>query len=145
MSVHTYVTRFGIIRHDDVCHDDFRNIETVGLYPAHPKKGAYRRERGYLLKLQGPAMASLIKVEGILNKEVVLTGSWRSCALQKQLYDSDHSRYAHPNSTLHTQGLAIDVNTNVLNDRIHDALCAHGWKQSRPDDEPWHFSFYLKA
>jgi hypothetical protein len=43
---------------------------------------------------------------------------------------------------LHCQALAIDVSTSLLNqDQIRRALLKRGWTQSRPDDEPWHYSF----
>ena len=84
-------------------------------------------------------------------RPIILTGSIRSCETAKRLYFSaenqariaagDGSRYARPESTLHPHGLAIDVDTRFLNSTIHDLLFKFGWRQSRPKDEPWHFSY----
>ena len=97
---------------------------------------------GYTLKLQRPAMRSLMAVEKKLGRQVKLTGSFRSCAFQLQLWQSDPNRYAHPSVGLHTQALAIDVSTAQGDqDRIRYLLKKNGWTQSRPDDEPWHYSY----
>jgi hypothetical protein len=79
---------------------------------------------------------------------VQVTGTSRSCELQAQLYASDRSRYAPPSVGLHTQGLAIDVDTNwqqALDGptewKFKQAMKAAGWTQTRPDDEPWHWSY----
>jgi hypothetical protein len=88
-------------------------------------------------------------------RPIFLTGSIRSCATAQMLYFSKEnqdrirttgsSRYARPEATVHPHGLAIDVHTGYLNSTIRGILLGHGWKQSRPEDEPWHFSFYLTA
>jgi hypothetical protein len=135
MTAYTYDTDYGYIHWSTTCKDDWSNI-------------VEKSRSGYTLKLQQPAMHSYRACEEKLGYEIKLTGTWRSCALQSQLYNSDKTRYAHPDKTLHTQGLAIDVSTNYgtyKTWRIKRALLNHGWKQSRPDDEPWHFSYYLKA
>lgn len=133
-----YMTRYGVVFHSSTCKDNWDNIKEVTLGP------------GATYKLQRPAIRSLRAVAKDLGgpwklAPVEVTGTWRSCELQASLYASDHNRYAHPNSTLHTQGLAIDVNTNHLTPKVKQSLLKHGWKQARPDDEPWHFSFRLSA
>jgi len=146
MSIHTYGTRFGDIYHSDVCKDDFANITTKTV--KRRGKGGYSAT----YTLQAPAIASLRAVAKDLGGPfrqlpVKVTGTIRTCAYQMQLWLSDPNRYAHPNVTLHTQGLAIDVDMNWLNahPEAKASLLAHGWHQSRPDDEPWHFSYRLTA
>ena len=129
MTVYRKVTRWGVVRRSSVCKDDWGNIRSI------PRVG-------YTLKLQRPALRSFRAAERALGREIKLTGSWRSCAYQMTKYHSDPNRFAHPNVTLHTQGLAIDVSTaQGGQDKIRRALKRRGWSQSRPDDEPWHYSF----
>jgi hypothetical protein len=140
-----YETKYGPIRHRDICKDDWKNIVT-----------RYRRRNNgdiipyTALTLQEPAIASIRAVEKELSrpwKKYVLrvTGSHRTCAFQAEKYREDPKRYAPPNAGLHTHGLAIDVHTGYLSAKLKRALLRHGWKQSRPIDEPWHFSYHLKA
>lgn len=133
MAIERYFTKYGVVYHQPQCKSDWKNI-------------VERDRNGYTLKLQQPAMRSFRSAEEKLGREIKLTGSWRSCSLQAQLYQSDTSRYAHPDKTLHTHGLAIDVSTAQPDQqRIRELLLARGWHQSRPDDEPWHYSFRLTA
>lgn len=127
-------TKYGKI-HDVTgpCDDDYTNMKLL------------HTGNGQTVKLQGPALLSY-EAAAKITKGIPLTGSWRSCAYQAQLYASDapaHTRYAPPDGTAHTRGLAIDVSTAIPATRfraIHDALLAHGWHQPRAD-EPWHHSF----
>ena len=146
MSITTYETRYGTVFHSSVCKDDFQNVVTKTVKRRGP--GGY----SVTYRLQAPAIASLRAVAKDIGGPfrqlpVKVTGTSRTCAYQASLYAKDPSRYASPNSTLHTQGLAIDVDTNFLHDHpeAKASLLAHGWNQSRPVDEPWHFSFRLKA
>jgi hypothetical protein len=98
------------------------------------------------MTLQRPALRSIEAVEEEISgrwikRYVRVTGTWRSCAFQLSKWKEDPSRFAHPSVGLHTQGLAIDIHTAFLNKRLKRALLKHGWTQSRPDDEPWHFSY----
>lgn len=142
---------YGVIHFGGECKDNYANIR---LYDQPP-------EGGSPVKLQSPALrafkaaevryakrsgwtAARIKKQG--GRPIVLTGSWRACSLQYQLYRKDPSRYAHPNVGVHTRGLAIDVSTAQPNQAVIKAcLRAEGWVQVRPDDEPWHHSFVVKA
>jgi hypothetical protein len=154
MSEHS--TPFGKIRRVDGCKDDYKRI---GVYDQPPVGGAP-------VVLQGPALKSFreaenrygnkrhwrpgrpkaqLRKDGTRFRPIFLTGSIRSCELQKRLYESDPNRFAHPSQTLHTHGLAIDVHTGYLNGTIKMILRNVGWNQSRPVDEPWHFSFFLTA
>lgn len=144
-----YMTKYGIVYHSSVCKDNWSNIIVVQKYR---KPNGDLIDRPKELKMQRAAIKSLKAVEDKLGQQVKTTGSWRSCSEQWALYRSDSSRFAHPNTTLHTQGLAIDVNmvwrgelTNAEVNRFEDLMRKHGWKQARPDDEPWHWSFKLKA
>jgi hypothetical protein len=133
-----YPTRYGVVNHSSICKDDWDNIQTIRMGPSAEYKlqiSAIRSLRAVAKDVGGPWQPKPVRV----------TGTWRSCAYQWQLYRSDPSRYAHPNTTLHTQGLAIDVHTDFLTQEVKQSLLSHGWKQARPTDEPWHFSFRLKA
>ena len=124
--------------------------------PIHPVTGKCRDDYvnlvlwhtngGVTVKLQKPAMDSF-RVASIKVKGIPLTGSWRSCAYQTQLYASDPNRYAAPNGTGHTRGLCIDVSTaqSALKlRRIHKALTAGDWHQAR-SDESWHWSYHVSV
>ena len=127
MAITTYLTPFGKVFRSDKCKDDFKNIVEWKD-----------------IKLQRPAMYSL-RAAMLVGGRFRLTGSLRTCAQQRALWKSDNDRFAHPSVGVHTQGLAIDVHMADLNKRVKLTLLALGWKQSRPDDEPWHFSFKVKA
>ena len=137
-------TKYGIIFHGGPCKDDYDNIV---LYD--------QGGSNIPVKLQRPAMKSFKEAEQAISRKfgskqrILLIGnSWRSCAFQRECWEKDPSRFAHPDVGLHTRALAIDVNQNqsaLKRRRIHTALTNRGWKQVRPDDEPWHYSFWLRA
>ena len=158
MAVQTIQTPFGPIRKATGCKDDYENLEV------YDQPGA-----GSVIVLQAPAVRSLQDAEEAVYRKMhpilaarrkrkdrrpgrelitVLAGSKRTCELQAILYRRDPNRYASPNTTLHTHGLAIDVSqaqgARKLR-HIHHALMMRGWHQSRPDDEPWHYSYRLTA
>ena len=145
MAVERYETRWGVVFHRPTCKDNWKNIISA----------VSRRKNGDVipytaLKLQEPAVKSIRAVERDLSRPwkkfyVRVTGTHRTCAFQRECWNSDPVRYAPPNSGLHTHGLAIDVHTGYLSAKLKKALLKHGWHQSRPDDEPWHFSFRLSA
>lgn len=141
-----YTTRYGVIyRLIDGCKDDYESIETSKFYRKESGLIKWRR-RSNPVTLQRPALKSFKMAEEKLGREIVVTGSMRTCELQAQLYASDPNRYAPPSVGVHCQGLAIDVTTEdpQLQTKVRDALKLCGWKQARPD-EIWHFSFYVKA
>lgn len=138
-------TKYGPIRHRDICKSDWKNIKSVV---------SRRRDGSPIpwtnLTLQEPAIKSIRAVEKDLSKPwkkfyVKVTGTHRTCAFQAAKYKEDPKRYAPPNAGLHTHGLAIDVHTGYLSEKLRVSLLKHGWEQSRPSDEPWHFSYHLKA
>lgn len=120
------------------CNDDYARIEIYHQIPGQ----AY-------VKLQAAALRSFKDAEDAINGKILLTGSgWRACSTQSALYRSDPSRYANPNTTGHTRGLAIDVSMNQSLTKlkaIKKALLWRHWHQSRPDDEPWHYSFGIQV
>jgi hypothetical protein len=138
----TTMTPYGPVHHGGACDDSYPNIETYEQQPI-------KRFDPPTVKLQGPAIKALRAAERAYAKRtrpwmrkrtIPTTGSWRSCAFQTAQYASDSQRFAHPDTTLHTRGLAIDVDTRYLNETVKKVLRRHGWTQARPVDEPWHFS-----
>ena len=143
-------TAYGPIYYGGPCKDDYRNMVT---YDAEPKGS------GLVLTLQRPAMKALKAAQVRYAKRkgwtaarlkanpdgrpiLMTAGTNRSCDTQKRLYAEDSSRYARPEITGHTRGLALDVSTAQSNQEIIKAcLRAEGWTQTRPDDEPWHWSY----
>jgi len=147
MSLETKDTKFGkVYRLAGGCKDDFANIRTSRFY-RKPSGVVLHRARVQSITMQKPALDALRVVEAHLGKEVVVTGSSRSCALQASLYKKDPKRYAPPSVGLHCQALAIDVNT-VWRAGLTDAQEAEfvklmkqvGFTQARAD-EPWHWSY----
>ena len=131
MAVSRFVTPFGTVFRSDRCKDDYKNLVTWG-------RAAKRAT------LQRPAMLTY-KAAQLVTGGFRITGSLRTCEFQRDKFKEDPDRFAHPNVGVHTQGLAIDVHTGDLNGLIRRTLLLLGWKQTRPDDEPWHFSFRVKA
>lgn len=148
-----YHTRYGTIHYGGVCVDDYPNI----IQYDQPQTG------GIPIKLQAPAMRAFQEAEEQVQRRrirklhapradkkfrpIVCTGTWRSCELQAELYARDPHRYAAPNSTGHTRGIAIDVSTAmglVFKRKVHKALIKIGWEQARPD-EPWHYTWGVKV
>lgn len=138
----------GPIFYGGPCKDDYPNMEDFDGAGDH-----------LILTLQRPAMKAFKAAQDRYGKRmgwsrskrernpdgkpiIVLPGTNRSCSTQTRLYASDPNRYAKPEITGHTRGLAIDVSRAQGNlDIIHACLKAEGWTQTRPDDEPWHYSY----
>jgi hypothetical protein len=132
-------TPTGPVYYGGVCRDDYPNIRISTFYVG-PKGRHITRPAP--IKLQLPALLSLQAVEEHLGVQIHVTGTWRSCSYQTELYRSDPSRYAPPDVTAHCRGLAIDVATTDPNfAAITRTLAAHGWHRVRPTDEPWHNSY----
>src|SRR3954453_6559777 len=83
------------------CRDDYDRILIYHQIPGQA-----------FVKLQKAAVASLKAAEKDVGHKILTTGSWRSCRMQAELYNSNKSRFAPPNTTAHCRGLAIDVTTN---------------------------------
>ncbi len=141
-------TPYGVVHSGGTCKDDYPNLRVYDQPPAG----------GSPVKLQAPALRAFkaaerryakasgwsperIKKQG--GRPIPLTGSWRSCAFQAECYKKDSKRYASPDGTLHTRGLAIDVSTSAPNqDKMRAALKAEGWVQAR-SDEMWHYAYII--
>ena len=54
-------------------------------------------------------------------------------------------RYADPNKGLHVVGLAFDIHSGFNKPEVWNAFRAEGWHQSRPIDEPWHWSYGVRG
>jgi hypothetical protein len=149
-----YRTPYGTIHYGpEACKDDYPNLVRLDQFP--------KADGNVILVLQRPAMRAFIaaqvryaKQTGWSKKQltnnpngrpiIILAGTNRTCATQRALYARDSSRYAHPNTTGHTRGLAIDRSNAQPNLAIIDrCLAAEGWNRTRPDDESWHWSFHL--
>ena len=147
MAIEVKDTKFGKVYRDvGGCKDDYANIVTAKRYRKASGVVPFRT-RQVAITMQRPAILALRVVEAHLEREVVVTGSSRSCALQAALYAKDPSRYARPSEGLHCQALAIDVNTTwraSLTDKEEaefvKLMAQVGFTQARPD-EPWHFSY----
>lgn len=123
------------------CQDDYRNIRTDSW-------------DGQNVTLQEAALRSFHAAEDRYGartnrkgaRQIGLTGSHRTCAQQAALYKKDPHRFAPPDASLHPRGLAVDVSQAQPNlAMIRTILKAHGWKQARPTDEPWHYSYWVSG
>jgi hypothetical protein len=141
-------TSTGIVFNATRCRDDWPTMRTqkvLGqqLHMQLPAIRAYRLACREFADRSGWTPARIKRTGG---RPILLTGSWRSCDLQRQLHASDPGRFADPDGSLHPQGLAIDINTQQPDfDKAHAALDDIGWHRARPDDEPWHHSWGYSA
>lgn len=145
-------TKYGdIFAPDGRCRDDYRNMETYDQFGGHTivvlQHGAmnsFKAAEKRFYKLS-PAWAKQHPKQDS-RPILILPGSKRDCATQARLYASDRNRYAHPDTTLHTRGLAVDIDQRQSGlITIYKILAGHGWNRSRPEDEPWHWSYYFTA
>lgn len=144
-------TDYGTIHYGPVCKDDYPNMVVYDQPGDHAiltlqrpaMKAFWAAEVRVALKL-GWSLARIEKNDGHGKAIYVIPGTNRTCETQARLYASDPNRYAAPNVTGHTRGLAIDVSQEQGNlDLINHALAAEGWHRCRPDDEPWHWSYWV--
>lgn len=145
-----YRTPYGVIHYGPLaCRDDYPNLvtydqgggSTILTLQRAAMRAFWAAEVRYAKRIGWSAKR--IKRNGGRGRAIaVIPGTNRSCATQWRLYRSDPHRYAHPNTTGHTRGIAIDVSQAQPNLAIiNGALRAEGWTQTRPSDEPWHWSF----
>lgn len=126
------------------------------------KRDGYTKDAGDVV-LQGPALrafraAELRATPARLRKKgkrvpIILTGvGYRSYATQAALYygpdNTNGTRFADPDGSLHCEALAVDIHTGFLGlpagIRAKKALIAEGWFFAVPG-EKWHASFRLKG
>jgi hypothetical protein len=112
--------------------------------------------------LQGPALRSFREAELAATptrlrkkgriKPIILTGvGFRSFASQAALYygpdNTNGTRFANPNGSLHCEAIAVDTHNGLSpfrKARVRKALIAKGWFFPI-SGEPWHASFFLKG
>jgi hypothetical protein len=139
----------GVIHYGGACRDDYPNMVVYDQGGGNT-----------VIELQAPAMRAfkdaeawvwdrlhpILRRRGKKGRDLipVLPGTNRTCTTQTRLHNEDSSRYADPKITGHTRGIAIDRDRRVsLRRRLlhHRALLKFGWTQTRPIDEPWHYSY----
>jgi hypothetical protein len=129
-------------------------------YPGPKKKyknvNVYHQTDTRIVQLQAPALKAFKAAEARLgHKRIIkITGvGYRSYDLQLDLWRDDPGRFAHPDTSMHVEADAVDVDqsqrfrfktvaqTLAL---IKNALEAEGWHYAVPG-EPWHASFHLSG
>jgi hypothetical protein len=133
------------------CRDNYQNMEVynqLGSYQIvilqHGAMNSFKAAEKRFYKLSSAWAKAHPKQDR--RPIIVLAGSKRDCATQRRLYASDPSRFAPPDVTLHTRGLAIDVDQRQpALTTVYKVLAGHGWNRSRPTDEPWHWSYHFTA
>jgi len=149
-------TEYGFIYYGGACRDDYPNFRVYDQGGGNT-----------IVTLQKPALIALLEAQVKLARALgwskariqgnqkaidgkkypagrpikVLPGTNRTCETQAALFKSDSSRYADPDITGHTRGIAIDVDQSQPNlGKVNAALASAGWKRVR-SDEPWHWSY----
>lgn len=145
-------TKYGVI-----------HLRNPGPFPDPPYENVntYRQTDTRHVVLQGPALRAFKAAEQRVTparwrkkgrtRHILITGSgYRSYALQKQLYAQDDQRYADPDTSMHVEADAVDVDqgqrwTGLTTARtlakIRAALEAEGFIYG-VDGEPWHASYH---
>jgi hypothetical protein len=129
-------------------------------FPGPKKKyknvDVYHQTADRIVQLQTPALRAFKAAEKRLNEGVKrrriikITGvGYRSYDLQKQLWLTDKNRYASPDTSMHVEADAVDIDTGQrfrfktvkqTQALIRKALEAEGWHYA-VSGEPWHASF----
>jgi hypothetical protein len=145
--VTTYKTKYGPIYYDSsACRDSYPNIH---IYDQPPHGGNYLKLQAAAIRAYKAVQANYAKrcgwtkerIKKTGGKIITVTGTWRSCELQAELYRSDPDRYASPAGTGHTRGIAVDVSMNQGDlEKIWASFRSVGWHHARPD-EPWHWTW----
>lgn len=139
------------------------NLRTLKRVKGKPALPGYRysASAGDVV-LQGPALRAFRQAElratprrlrkkGLI-RPIILTGvGFRSYGAQAALYygpnNTNGTRYADPDGSLHCEAIAVDTH-NGLNPfrkaKVRKALIAEGWRFAI-SGEPWHGSFYLSG
>lgn len=71
--------------------------------------------------------------------------AYRPYAVQAAGYARDSNRFANPNKGLHVVGLAFDIHSDYNKPEVYEAFRKEGWHQTRPIDEPWHWSYGVRG
>ena len=95
-------------------------------------------------QLDKDAAASFRRVQERGGKDFGNVGNYRTYAYQAAKYAENPRRYGSPDKSAHVVGLAIDI-VDVDIQAALPHLLFEGWQQTRPGDEPWHFSYLIRA
>lgn len=148
-----YDTKYGVI-----------HVTDPGPYKRYENVNTYVQNSSRHVVLQGPALRAFKAAEQRITpkrlkrrgktRHILITGvGYRDYWLQKSLWESDPQRYANPNSSMHVEALAVDVDqTQGLPIgmrayrlyRIKKALLLEGWHYPI-SNEPWHASFTIQG
>jgi hypothetical protein len=125
-------------------------------YPGPKRKydnvNIYHQTLQRYVQLQAPALRAFKAAEARLghNRIIKLTGhGYRTYRDQMDLWLSEPGRFAHPDTSMHVEADAVDVDTGQrfklktvaqTQALIRKALEAEGWHYAVPG-EPWHCSF----
>lgn len=108
--------------------------------------------------LQGPALRAFREAERRATprrlrkkgkiKPIILTGvGFRDYDVQRDLWLSDPGRFAHPDGSMHVEGLAVDIHSGqsaLRRYRIKKALLLVNWHYPL-GREPWHASYTVSG
>lgn len=140
------------------------NLQTLKRRKGKPalKGFVYTKDAGDVT-LQGPALRAFRQAEFRATPKrlrrkgkivpIILTGvGYRSYETQKALYEgpdnTNGTRFADPDGSLHVEALAVDIHSGFLalpqGIRARKALIKEGWYFAVPG-ETWHASFRLKG
>lgn len=118
--------------------------------PPYDNIQIYRQTNTRYVKLQAPALRAFKAAEERCatrrHPHILITGhGYRSWKDQQALYAQEPGRFANPDTSMHVEADAVDIDMNQSRRRraaIKRALLAEGWHQA-VEGEPWHYSFKI--
>ncbi len=99
-------------------------------------------------QLDMDAAASKARIDAKLGKVIPAAScndAYRPISTQAEGYARDPNRFAHPSKGLHVVGLAFDIHADFNTPDVYQAFREDGWHQTRPIDEPWHWSYGVRG
>ena len=126
------------------------HVRYPGPYERYSNVEVYHQTKTRQVILQRPAIRAFKAAEARIatkrKPHILITGvGYRSYDQQRMLYASEPGRFADPDTSMHVEADAIDVDQGqgyLRLKAIHKALIAEGWFQA-VDGEPWHYSFRI--
>lgn len=100
---------------------------------------------GQLDKAAAASKARIDRKLGYVVPPASANDAYRPYATQAAGYARDPERYANPNKGLHVVGLAFDIHSDFNTPEVYNAFRQEGWHQTRPGDEPWHWSYGVRG
>jgi hypothetical protein len=101
-----------------------------------------------LLLMDIDAVASFMKVQWQYGRPIILGNTYRTSKQQSDSYQRDPVHFAPPGHSLHEKGLALDLNTSLMNTedpKLISAFESNGWfRRGKVIDgkpELWHWSY----